>query len=120
MAGVELSVLSATKGSLVAVPTGSFALSYVRFSGLVIILMSTSVGNDAAVVVEGEVVVLEGEVPRVVPPKQVLALKADPSGADPLDPWPPDQVYAYVCIYIYSYSTGDIKPVRASDGGPLE
>ena len=53
-----------------------------------------SVGNDAAVVVEGETVVVEDEVARVrLPPKQVHALKADPSRADPLDP--PDQVAAF-------------------------
>ena len=37
-----------------------------------------SVGNDAAVFVKGEVVVVEDEVARIrLPPKQVHALKAD-------------------------------------------
>ena len=54
-----------------------------------------SVGNDAAVVVEGEVVVVEDEVARTRLPQNAAhghARKADPSMADPLDP--PDQVAA--------------------------
>ena len=48
---------------MVAVPTGSFALSYVCFS-----MVDMPLGNDAAV--EGEVVVVEGGVARIkLPPK---------------------------------------------------
>ena len=76
LTGVELCELNATQGRLAAVPTGSFALSYVRFSRV-----DMPVGNHAAVFVEGEIAVVEDEVARIkLPPKQVHALKADPHG----------------------------------------